>query len=122
MRGPRISKHGLASLVGTIMVRACPLPVIACASYATGRDVDGDGYKDSGLRTRAIAATEFRRIGRLRAITQLGLKAGGGQRHLEKGVVLDCHILNQKKRNAMHALYYLSRQLLEPHASKLISI
>ncbi|GBM93247.1 hypothetical protein AVEN_107322-1 [Araneus ventricosus] len=53
MRSRRISKRGFASLVATIMAWACPLPVIVRASYGSVRAMDGDGYCDSNLSTRA---------------------------------------------------------------------
>ncbi|GBM30221.1 hypothetical protein AVEN_165820-1 [Araneus ventricosus] len=57
MRSRRISKWGLASLVGTIRAWASPPPVIVRFSYRRCRAVAGDGCKDSDLSTRSIAAT-----------------------------------------------------------------
>ncbi|GBN95252.1 hypothetical protein AVEN_61259-1 [Araneus ventricosus] len=58
MRSRRISKWALASPGGTIMVGIeLPSPVIVPTSFGEGRAVAGDGYEDSGLSTRATAAT-----------------------------------------------------------------
>ncbi|GBO45520.1 hypothetical protein AVEN_245455-1 [Araneus ventricosus] len=57
IRSRRISKRGLASLVGTIMAWAFRLPLIERASNGRMWTAAGDGYEDSGLCTRAIAAT-----------------------------------------------------------------
>ncbi|GBM29260.1 hypothetical protein AVEN_155216-1 [Araneus ventricosus] len=54
MRSRRISKRVLVSPEGTIMVWACPLPVIVCASFRKGRALAGDGRIQSCLSTRAI--------------------------------------------------------------------
>ncbi|GBM62105.1 hypothetical protein AVEN_49338-1 [Araneus ventricosus] len=57
IHGCRISKRVLASSEGTIKVWACPLPVIVRTFFGRGRAVAGDGRWDSGLSTRAVAAT-----------------------------------------------------------------
>ncbi|GBM56743.1 hypothetical protein AVEN_215321-1 [Araneus ventricosus] len=57
MRSRRISKWGIASLVGAIMGGIYPLLVIVRASYSRVRAVAGDGHEDSGLNIRAIAVT-----------------------------------------------------------------
>ncbi|GBM37949.1 hypothetical protein AVEN_46253-1 [Araneus ventricosus] len=52
---PRISKWCLATLMGTIMFWACPLPVILRASYGRGRTVAGDGHYGFYLSIGVIA-------------------------------------------------------------------
>ncbi|GBM58063.1 hypothetical protein AVEN_222828-1 [Araneus ventricosus] len=65
VRSLRISKWGLASLVGRIIVGTWLLPVIVRTSYGRGWAMAGNGHWHSGLSTRAIAA----------AVTQIYLTA-----------------------------------------------
>ncbi|GBN62087.1 hypothetical protein AVEN_36417-1 [Araneus ventricosus] len=52
----RISMRGLASLRGIEMGSKVPPPVIVHTSYRKGRAAAADGYYDSCLSTRAVAA------------------------------------------------------------------
>ncbi|GBM34794.1 hypothetical protein AVEN_7844-1 [Araneus ventricosus] len=66
MRGRRISKRVLASLVGIVVGVMDPSPMIVRSSYGRGRAMVGDDYYDSGLSSRAIAAAVIQRTRMLR--------------------------------------------------------
>ncbi|GBN58393.1 hypothetical protein AVEN_218600-1, partial [Araneus ventricosus] len=67
MSGRQIIKRALASPGCIVMVgrRVFP-PMIARTSYGRGQVVAGDGYLDSDLSTRAIAAVVFQMTRMLR--------------------------------------------------------